>query len=212
MCVGSAPGLAARPARARSRVARHVVAALPLRRKFRCRDSSVRFVRGRPSGGQRRSGRRERSQKKAPQEVSCAQASDAGTRTRVSWVKAKYADHLHHIGMSSRSDWNSLPDQQRCDLVKDQKLVKFLERSACFLDQSAAQKKNSCKSLCTTLSRASRARLLQRGGLDEAAVKEAAELAAALASTDLFGEAGGGKRKKAHPTPSPPPRPPRPGI
>ena len=51
-----------------------------------------------------RSGRRERSQKKAPQEVSCAQASDAGTRTRVSWVKAKYADHLHHIGMSSRSD------------------------------------------------------------------------------------------------------------
>ena len=39
--------------------------------------------------------------------------SDAGTRTRVSWVKAKYADHLHHIGMRNRSDWNTLPDQQR---------------------------------------------------------------------------------------------------
>ena len=115
--------------------------------------------------------------------------------------------------------------------MKDQKLVKFLERSACFLYQSAAQKKNSCKSLCTTLSRASRARLLQRGGLDEAAVKEAAEqvrksqalrsvlqrvLALSKREEDakwanankrptLFGAVGGGDEAPAPPARKPPP-------
>ena len=150
---------------------------------------------------------RERTQKKRRRQsdTPSAESSDAGTRTRVSWVKAKYADHLHHIGMRSLSDWNTLPDQQRWDPVRDQNLVEFRERWASIIFRSSSL---LCRKFCRGLRERGRG---STAALTKLPSRRRPGLRRRLLLQTYSGKRGRARERKRT-TPSPPPRPPRPGI